>query len=133
MLTEPIYRISHSTRAIVIQGSGICLADPQTVRVIDYHCTFFSSGGNVIKKSIKINAISQGLIYSYPNCEMRSDGIDKILSESLIISGTLTMTNEQISKNNRKLTLDLDDLIHNNIFKNCSIILSAKAIQNNKH
>ena len=133
MLTEPIYRISHSTRAIVIQGSGIFLADPLTMRVIDYHCTFFSSGGKVIKKSIKINASSQGLIYSYPNCEMRSDGIDKILSESLIISGILTMTNEQISKNSRKLTLNLDGLIHKNIYKNSSIILSDKAIQNIKH
>ena len=51
------------------------------------------------------------------HCEMRSDGIDKILSESLIISGTLTMTNEQIAKNNRKLTLDFEGLTHENIFK----------------
>ena len=64
---------------------------------------------------------------------MRSDGIDKILSESLIISGTLTMTNEQIAKNNRKLTLDLESLTHENIFKNSSIILSDKAIKNIKY
>ena len=132
MLTEPIYRISHNTRAIVLQGSGIYLADPQTARVINYHCTFFSSGGKVIKKSIKINASSQDLIYSYPNCEMRSDGTDKILSESLIISGTLTMTNQQIAKNNLKLTLDVKGLFHDNIFKNSSIIISNKAIKH-KH
>ena len=133
MLTEPIYRISHNTRAIVLKGSGIFLADPQIAHVINYHCTFFGSGGKVIKKSIKINASSQGVIKSFPNCEMRADGIDKILSESLIISGTLTMTNEQIAKNNRTLTLDLESLTHENIFKNSSIILSDKAIKNIKY
>ena len=132
MLTEPIYRISHNTRAIVLQGSGIFLADPQTARVIDYHCTFFSSGGKVIKKCIKINASSQGVIHSYPNYEMRSDGIDKILSESLIISGTLTMTNQQIAEE-KKLTLDFEGLINENIFKNSSLILSNKAIINIKY
>jgi hypothetical protein len=131
MLTEPIYRISHNTRAIVLQGSGIFLADPQTARVIDYHCTFFSSGGKVIKKCIKINASSQGVIHSYPNYEMRSDGIDKILSESLIISGTLTMTNQQIA--GKKITLDFEGLINENIFKNSSLILSNKAIINIKY
>ena len=64
---------------------------------------------------------------------MRSDGIDIILSESLIISGTLTMTNDEIAKNNRKLTLDFEGLIHENIFKNSSIILSDKAIKNIKY
>ena len=124
MLTEPIYRISHNTCAIVLQGSGIYLVDPQIGRVINYHCSFFSSGGRVTNKSIKINASSQGLIYSYPNCKMRSDGTDKSLSEGLIISGTLTMTNQQIAKNNLKLILDVKGLVHENIFQNSSIILS---------
>ena len=65
---------------------------------------------------------------------MQSDGTDKILSESLIISGTLTMTNQQIEKKkNLKLILDVEGLSHDNIFKNSRIILSKKAITNIKY
>ena len=128
-LTEPIYRISQETRALIVPGTGIFLADPQIGRIINYKCTFTNKGGIITKNSTNINASKQGIFYYYNNCEMSSHGNDNLLSESTIISNPINVYSKLTSNNKKAIMINIESFKHENLFKNSNIIINDKSIK----
>ena len=128
-LTQPIYRLPLNMRAFIIPDVGLYLVDPMQGRTITYNCTFINELGVLGHNNTIINAEQQGTIYYFPNCQINSNGILNIFSESLLLSNKLVSNNPAIPSNINDIFLNIEDLSQEALYKNSSVTMSDDTIR----
>ena len=128
-LTQPIYRLPLSMRAFIIPDVGLYLADPMLGRKITYNCTFMNELGVLSHNNTIINAEKQGTVYYFPNCQITSNGILNIYSESLLLSKNLISNNPTSPNNTNDIFLNIKDLSQEVLYKNSSVTMNDDTIR----
>ena len=103
-------------RAFIIPDVGLYLVDPMHGRTITYNCTFTNKLSVLGHNNTIINAEQQGTIYYFPNCQINSNGILTIFSESLLLSKNLIFNNPAIPSNINDLFLNIEDLSQETLY-----------------
>ena len=128
-LTQPIYRLPLSMRAFIIPDVGLYLVDPMQHRKITYNCTFMSKLDVLSHNNTIINAEKQGTVYYFPNCQITSNGILNIYSESLLLSKNLISSNPTFSNDTNDIFLNIRDLSQEVLYKNSSVTMNDDTIR----
>ena len=98
-------------------------------RTITYNCTFMDKLGVLGHNNTIINAEKQGTIFYFPNCQITSNGILNIFSESLLLSKNLISNNPAIPGNINDIFLDIKDLSKEALYKKSSVTMSDDTIR----
>ena len=116
-------------RAFIIPDVGLYLADPMLGRKITYNCTFMNELGVLSHNNTIINAEKQGTVYYFPNCQITSNGILNIYSESLLLSKNLISSNPTFPNNTNDIFLNIKDLSQEVLYKNLSVTMNDDTIR----
>jgi len=116
-------------RAFIIPDVGLYLVDPMQGRKITYNCTFMNKLDVLSHNNTIINAEKQGTVYYFPNCQITSNGILNIYSESLLLSKNLISSNPTSSNDTNDIFLNIKDLSQEVLFKNSSVTMNDDTIR----
>ena len=128
-LTQPIYRLPLNMRAFIIPDVGLYLVDPMQGRKITYNCTFMNMLDVLSHNNTIINAEKQGTVYYFPNCQITSNGILNIYSESLLLSKNLISSNPTSPNDTNDIFLNIRDLSQEVLYKNSSVTMNDDTIR----
>ena len=128
-LTQPIYCMPLQMRAFILPDLGLYLVDPLQGRTINYNCTFTNQLGVLGYNNTIINAENQGTIYYFPNCQIKSNGILNIFSESLLLSNNIISDNLASSTNINDIFLNIENLSQESLYRNSSVTMNDDTIR----